>query len=161
MTKVQGISAMVLCGISFVLAVVGTAIPFWNYVSVGDKWASEGLWQRCNNVLGSTKCVGIADSVSGIELEGLFSIYYVTTKVRLIQNVMFSTPTQNQYRMIYLKKQITTNLAYNARCYRWQCVWVASSSHATAQLHIFRGNWWNYCWRHSFPFADSRREVVS
>ena len=70
MSNPQGIAAVILCGISFVLAVVGMAIPYWTYYSVGENWASGGLWQRCSHLHGSTNCVGLTENAYGIELTG-------------------------------------------------------------------------------------------
>ena len=68
MTNVQGLVAVVLSGIAFVFAVIGTAIPFWNYNSVGDNWVSEGLWQICDHANGNTECYSLTYNL--IELTG-------------------------------------------------------------------------------------------
>ena len=70
MSNPQGIAAVILCGISFVLAVVATAIPFWIYGSVGDTWVSEGLWQSCGHIYDNTECLGLTERSTGIVLPG-------------------------------------------------------------------------------------------
>ena len=71
MTNVQGLVAVVLSGIAFVFAVIGTAIPFWNYNSVGDNWGSAGLWQKCGHANGNTECYSLTYNPFGlIELTG-------------------------------------------------------------------------------------------
>ena len=80
MSNVKDIFAVVLSGISFVFAVVGVAMPFWYYYSVGEFWASGGLWQKCNNVSGSTKYVGAVESIQGVELEDFERFLTSTTK---------------------------------------------------------------------------------
>lgn len=53
-----GISALVLSGISFVLAIVETAIPYWTYTSAGEAWVSSGLWKACASTgLSNSACI--------------------------------------------------------------------------------------------------------
>lgn len=64
MANSVGICALVLSCITFALAIVETAIPYWVYGSVGNRWHSFGLWMECgSNGLGGSSCLSFSQGL--------------------------------------------------------------------------------------------------
>ena len=56
------IAALVVCGLAFLLDVVGMAIPYWlNFGSDLGISVHLGLWQACATLMGKSKCQGFSD----------------------------------------------------------------------------------------------------
>lgn len=62
------IAAIVLSLVSLVADVVGLAIPYWLYYSVGDSKTYSGLWKACDDIHGNTKCNSIKNTFGFSEI---------------------------------------------------------------------------------------------
>ncbi|XP_045177032.1 uncharacterized protein LOC123537396 [Mercenaria mercenaria] len=85
-----------LCAASLLLNIVGLAIPYWVYASVGDIKHYYGLWLRCASARGLTECAKIPDIVlndaykatRAMEILGMLLILAALVVVLLKQFVM-------------------------------------------------------------------------
>jgi hypothetical protein len=63
-----------LCAASLLINIIGLAIPYWVYASVGDSKYYQGLWSSCAPAGGNTDCNDITGEALGMHRHFSFNL---------------------------------------------------------------------------------------